>query len=176
MSTDLESLLKERIRDIPDYPKKGILYKDLTPLFKDEHAFALCIDELANRISKKKVDYIAGIEARGFLVGAPVAYKLRKGFIPIRKKGKLPYKTVSMDYTLEYGQQTIEMHEDSLDGKENVVVIDDLLATGGTTRASIDLISSFGANITALAFIVELGYLNGREKLKGHDVISLIKY
>ncbi|HUC38797.1 MAG TPA: adenine phosphoribosyltransferase [Candidatus Acidoferrum sp.] len=169
-------VIKEKIREIPDFPKKGISFKDITPLLQDKRAFALCVDEMARLMSTKDIDYVAGIEARGFLIGAPVAYKLNKGIITIRKKGKLPYKRVSFDYELEYGTSTIEVHEDAVKKGDNIAIVDDLLATGGTAKAAAELIKSLGGNVSLFAFVVELEGLKGREKLAGHDIVSLLKY
>jgi adenine phosphoribosyltransferase len=171
-----ESSMKSRIRSIPNYPKKGIMFYDITTLLKDADAFAKCIDHIAQILDGRKIDYIVGIDARGFIIGAALAYKLKKGFIPIRKKGKLPHKTVSKSYDLEYGTDTIEMHIDAVEKGDNVVVVDDLLATGGTAKAAAELVTGAGANIISLIFLVELKDLKGREKLQDYNIISLIKY
>ncbi|MGD0728668.1 MAG: adenine phosphoribosyltransferase [Candidatus Micrarchaeaceae archaeon] len=171
-----DEYIKSKIRDIPDYPKKGILFKDITPLLKDPDAFAVCMEELASKLDGKSIDYIVGIEARGFIIGSALAYLLKKGFIPIRKEGKLPAQVVKKEYTLEYGTSTIEIHKDAIEKGSNVVIVDDLLATGGTAKAAADLLTEIGANITAIAFVVELSFLNGREKLSDYEIMSLIKY
>lgn len=171
----METVLKSKIRDIADFPKPGIVFKDITPILSDGKVFGKVIDEFANRYSSKKVDAIVGIESRGFLFGASLAYRLSKSFVPVRKKGKLPYKTVETTYDLEYGSATIEMHVDAISPGHRVIVIDDLLATGGTAAAACDLIEKQGGHIIECAFVVELAFLNGREKLK-HSVHALVKY
>lgn len=173
---DLEQSMKQLIRDIPDYPKKGIVFRDITPLLKDYALFTACIDELAKRVKALHADYIVGIEARGFIVGAALAYKLGVGFIPARKKGKLPYDKISINYQLEYGNETIEMHKDSIERNANVLIVDDLLATGGTSLATIQLVKQIGANVIGLAYLIELTDLNGRKRLPVDAVISLARY
>jgi adenine phosphoribosyltransferase len=173
---DIEELLKSRIRSIKDFPKPGIIFRDITPLLKDPIAFGSAVDAIAKYFSEKHVDYVAGIEARGFIVGAAVASKLNVGFVPIRKKGKLPYKTISKDYQLEYNTETIEIHVDAVEPGKKVAVIDDLLATGGTSEAACELIEKLGGEVVGLGFIVELKDLKGREHLKGREVFSLIQY
>lgn len=171
-----QALLRSRIRDVPNYPKKGILFRDITPLLKDSVAFKVAIDWLAQSVAGLDFDYIAGIEARGFIVGSALSYSMSKGFVPIRKKGKLPYKKVSRTYSLEYGTETMEMHEDAVERGSKVLIVDDLLATGGTAKASADLISQIGAKTAGYAFLLELTALGGRKKLEGGKVTSLIKY
>jgi len=171
-----EQSAKKNIRDIVDYPKKGIVFRDITTLIKDKDSFKMCIDEMALRAAGKNIDYIVGIEARGFVTGSALAYKIGKGFIPIRKKGKLPHKTISADYALEYGNATIEIHEDAFEKGSNILITDDLLATGGTAKAAAQLVEQLGGKVVAIAFFVELLDLKGREKLSNYDVISLIKY
>jgi len=171
-----EQFLKGKIRAINDYPKKGIVFRDITTLIKDDTAFMMCIDQLAEELKGRNIDYVVGVEARGFIFGAALAYKMGKGFVPVRKKGKLPYDTVSKEYDLEYASATIEMHKDSIGRGSGVVLIDDLLATGGTAKAAADLISEIGGKVEAIAFIVELEGLKGREKLSSYKIISLIKY
>jgi len=166
----------ERIRPIPDYPKKGILFRDITPLLKDPMAFSMCVDELGERLKGKDIDYIAGIEARGFIIGPPLAYNMGKGFIPIRKKGRLPGATISKEYEKEYGKDAIEMQKDALEEGSSVVIIDDLLAIGDTARAAAGLVKELGASVSAIAFIIELSELGGRERLGGYDIVSLVKY
>jgi adenine phosphoribosyltransferase len=173
---DAEAALRKRIKDLPDYPKKGVIFRDITPLLKDREGFRLCVDELAKRLDPDGIDYVVGIESRGFIVGAALAYAMGKGFIPVRKKGKLPRKTVSVDYELEYGTETIEVHEDSVERGSRVLIADDLLATGGTAAAAADLMSRLGADVVGFAFVVELGYLNGIERLNGAKVTTLVKY
>ncbi len=168
--------LRRYIRDLPDYPVKGVIFRDLTPLFKDEKAFRLAVDRLAAFYRKKKVDVVAAVEARGFIVGAPLALELGVGFVPLRKPGKLPWKKKRMTYKLEYAEESIEIHEDALRKGQKVLLVDDLLATGGTALAAANLIEQLGAKVVGMAFIVELKYLGGRTKLKGYDVKSLLVY
>ncbi len=171
-----KSDLKKHIRDVPDFPKEGIIFKDITTLLKDKDAFKKSIDLLAKKFSKKNIDMVVGVEARGFIFGAALAYKLKAGFVPIRKKGKLPSKTKSVTYDLEYGTDVLEMHEDALSEKSRVLIVDDLLATGGTIQASIELVKSQNATIAGVAFLVELRFLKGKNKLKDLPVYSVIKY
>ena len=173
---DVQTVVGSRIRAIPNYPKPGITFRDITPLLKDGVAFSKSIDMLADSVSGYDFDYISGIEARGFIIASALAYKLGKGFIPIRKKGKLPFDKIGKTYTLEYGKETIEMHKDSVERGSDVLVVDDLLATGGTASAAAELITSLGANVAGFAFIVELSALNGRLKLGSHRISSLIRY
>ncbi|MCA9407526.1 MAG: adenine phosphoribosyltransferase [Candidatus Omnitrophica bacterium] len=171
-----KSDLRNRIRDIPDFPKEGIIFKDITTLLKDKAAFKKSIDILAKKFRKEDIEYVVGVEARGFIFGAALAYKLGVGFIPVRKKGKLPSKTKSITYELEYGTDSLEIHEDALNPQARVLIVDDLLATGGTIKAVSDLVKNQKAVIAGVAFIVELGFLKGKEKLKDLDVYSVIKY
>jgi adenine phosphoribosyltransferase len=166
--------LKAIIRDVPDFPKKGIIFKDITTLLKDSRAFNEAISKLADHFKDREFDYIVGIEARGFIIGAPMALALQKGFVPIRKPGKLPAETISESYELEYGSNTIEMHKDALQPGDRVLLIDDLLATGGTIKAAVDLIEKLGAEVVGLGFLMELSFLDGREKLQGYDIFSLL--
>ncbi|MDE1861206.1 MAG: adenine phosphoribosyltransferase [Candidatus Micrarchaeota archaeon] len=175
-SADVERILREKIRAIPDYPKRGIIFRDITPLLKDKNATKICIDEMAKRLSRYKIDYVVGIEARGFIFGSLLAYKLGAGFVPARKKGKLPYSKISRDYALEYGNETLEMHDDAVERQSNVVVVDDLLATGGTASAAGALVESLGGRVVAYAFVVELKDLGGRSKLTGKDIVSIVTY
>lgn len=168
--------LRSIIRDIPDFPKKGILFKDITTLLAKGALFQQAIDMIAEQYRGKDITKVVAIESRGFIFGAPVAYKLGAGLVPIRKKGKLPYKTISASYSLEYGTDTLEMHEDALKPGERVLIIDDLLATGGTMGAVIELVKKGGGKIAGLSFLIELSFLNGRSKLKDFEVSSLIKY
>ena len=170
------SELKEHIRDIPDFPKKGIIFKDISTLLKNPKAFVKSIDTLAKTFKKSKIKYVVGVEARGFIFGAALAYKLGAGFIPVRKKGKLPYKTKSVTYQLEYGVDTLEIHEDAIPANARVLVVDDLLATGGTVRAVVDLLKSQNVKIVGLAFLVELQFLKGKDKLKDLPIYSVIQY
>ena len=168
--------LKKYIRDIPDFPKEGILFKDISTLLKDPQAFQKSIDTLAQAFKKARVQYVVGVEARGFIFGAALAYKLGAGFIPVRKKGKLPYKTKSVTYQLEYGTGVLEIHEDAVPSGARVLVVDDLLATGGTVRAAVDLLKTQKVKIVGVAFLVELKFLKGKEKLKDLPIYSVIQY
>ncbi|MBF0504418.1 MAG: adenine phosphoribosyltransferase [Candidatus Omnitrophica bacterium] len=168
--------LKKYIRDIPNFPKEGIIFKDISTLIKDPAAFKKSIDTLAGTYKNQRVQYVVGVEARGFIFGAALAYKLGAGFIPVRKKGKLPYKTKKVTYQLEYGVDTLEIHEDAIAPKARVLVVDDLLATGGTVKAVIDLLKEQKAKIVGVAFLVELAFLKGKEKLKDLPIYSVIKY
>ena len=168
--------LRSKIRNIPDFPVKGIQFKDITTLLKDKDAFKYCIDRITEHCKSLNIDYIAGIEARGFIIGAPVAYNLNVGFLLIRKKGRLPAEVESISYELEYGENILEIHRDAFNRGDRIVVIDDLLATGGTTLAVFKLIEKLGGKIIGADFIVELEMLKGREKLNGYDVFSLLKY
>ena len=168
--------LKSAIRDIPGFPKEGIIFKDITTLLKDKNKFKQAVDLFAEKLKNKKIDTILSVEARGFIFGSALAYKLGTGIIPVRKKGKLPYKTNSITYDLEYGKDTLEIHQDAFPKGANVLIVDDLLATGGTSRAVIDLIEKMGGKVAGLIFLIELLPLKGREKLKGYDVFSLITY
>jgi len=168
--------LKEKIRDIPDFPKKGILFKDITTLLKDAQSYRDAVHALVNVVKGKKIDIIVGIESRGFIFGAVVAYQLGKGFAPIRKKGKLPAKTQSVTYALEYGEDTIEIHEDAVSKGTKVLIVDDLLATGGTAHAVVQLIEKLGGKVVGLSFLIELDFLHGREKLDRYDVFSLMHF
>ena len=171
-----KSDLKNRIRDIPDFPKEGIIFKDITTLLKDAEAFKKSVDLLAGKFKKERIDYVVGVEARGFIFGGALAYKLGAGFVPVRKKGKLPAKTKSITYELEYGNDVLEIHEDALGPDTRVLIVDDLLATGGTVKAVCELVKSQKATIAGVAFLVELKFLRGIEKLKDLPVYSVIKY
>ncbi|PLX87363.1 MAG: adenine phosphoribosyltransferase [Desulfuromonas sp.] len=168
--------LKGIIRDIPDFPKQGIIFKDITTLLSDAKSFHRMIDLLAHRYVGEKIDQIVGIEARGFILGSALAYKLGTGITLVRKPGKLPYKTRSISYELEYGSDTLEIHEDAFKPGDKVIVADDLLATGGTMAAVVDLVQEFGAEIRECAFMAELEFLNGRQKLPEGKVFSLLKF
>jgi adenine phosphoribosyltransferase len=177
LSAEKAAWLKESIRDIPNFPKPGIIFKDLTPLLKDVGRFKFVIDSMAEKCRELKPDLIAGIEARGFLLGPTIAFELGLGFVPIRKPGKLPYKVEKLEYALEYGKDCIEVHADAVDAGQKVVIIDDLLATGGTAGAAQKLIETVGGKVVGIGFIVELAFLAGREKLDSNaDVFSLISY
>lgn len=168
--------LKDYIRSIQDYPKEGILFRDITTLLKDKDAFKLAIDKMAEQVKDKKVDLIVGAESRGFLIGSALAYKMNCGFIPVRKKGKLPYKTISEEYALEYGTDTLYMHEDAIKKGDNVLVVDDLIATGGTALAMIKMVEKLGGNVIASSFLIELEELNGRKEIEKYPINVLIKY
>jgi adenine phosphoribosyltransferase len=168
--------LKSYIRNIPGFPKPGILFRDITTLLKDKQAFRSCVNTLAQNYKNKKIDAVVAVEARGFILGGAIAHKLGAGFVPVRKKGKLPYKTASVTYELEYGTDTLEMHEDALNPGDKVLIVDDLLATGGTVKAVTDLVKQRQAKIIGIAFLIELTELKGKDKLKGYPVYSLIKY
>ncbi len=168
--------LASRIRDIADFPKPGIQFKDITTLLKDGPSFKAAIDGLLAQIGDRKVDAVVGMESRGFIFGAPVAYALGVGFVPVRKLGKLPAEVVSVEYDLEYGSATLEMHKDALAPGARVLVVDDLLATGGTVAGTIELVKQLQGEIVALAFLIELTFLKGRERLTGHDIVTLIRY
>ncbi len=172
----LEKLVKAKIREIPDWPKKGVNFKDITPLLEDALLFNKIIDELAKPYFKKKLDKVVGIDARGFILAAALAYKLKKGLAIVRKKGKLPFKTVSKKYILEYSANIIEMHQDAILPGEKVLLVDDVLATGGTMKASVDLVKKLKGKIIGVDFLIELSYLKGRKKLKGYKTRSLVKY
>jgi adenine phosphoribosyltransferase len=168
--------LATRIRDIPDFPKPGILFKDITTILKDGESFRASIDGLLEKIGKRDVDAVVGMESRGFIFGAPIAYKLGVGFVPVRKLGKLPADVVSVEYDLEYGSATLEMHRDALKPGAKVLIVDDLLATGGTVAGTIELVKQLEGEIVACAFLIELTALHGRDKLGGYDVVTLISY
>ena len=168
--------LKNSIRDIVDYPIKGIVFKDITTLLGNADAFKASIDQFMEKVKGKTITKVAGIESRGFMFGAAIADRLNVGFVPIRKLGKLPYKTIKEEYQLEYGTDCVEAHIDAFSYTDHVLLVDDLLATGGTARASANLIRKSGANITAITFLIELGFLNGRMKLPNTEIISLINY
>ncbi len=168
--------LKNYIRSIPDWPKKGVLFRDITPLLADSQAFSAAIDALCGDYSNSGANYVAAVDARGFIFGAAVAQKLRLGFLPIRKKGKLPHEIVSSSYELEYGTDTLEMHRDAMKQADKVLLVDDLLATGGTMSASCKLIEQLKGEIVGISFLIELTDLNGREKLGDYKVSSVIRY
>jgi len=168
--------LKNYIRNIPDFPKPGILFRDITTLLKDKKAFKLVVSSLSNKYKNKKIDVVVAVEARGFILGGAVAENIGAGFVPVRKKGKLPWKTNSVTYALEYGTDTLEMHHDAIKPGDRVLIIDDLLATGGTVKAVTDLVKQLQGKIVGIAFLIELTGLKGKEKLKEFQVYSLIKY
>ena len=170
--TDLERF----IRDIPDFPKPGIMFKDITPMLQDGAAFQRSVDALAEALADVKCDAVLGIESRGFLFGPALALAKGVGFVPVRKPGKLPYKVVSQEYSLEYGTDSIEIHSDALSAGQTVVVVDDLIATGGTASAACDLVEGLGATVAACAFIISLDFLPWRERMGDHDVRALLRY
>lgn len=169
-------MLKELVRDIPDFPKKGIVFKDITPLLHNPASLKEIVDKTSDHYTGQKIDVIVGAEARGFLIGPAVAIRLNAGFVPVRKPGKLPYETESMTYQLEYGTDTLEIHNDAIKPGDNVLMVDDLLATGGTMAACCKLVESLGGKIVGCSFIIELTFLQGRNLLSKHDVFSLIQY
>ena len=168
--------LKTLIREIPDFPKKGILFYDITTLLKDRTGLATLIDKLSEHYLSQKIDLVLGMEARGFIFAPALAYRLNAGFVPVRKPGKLPAECVKFDYALEYGTNTLEVHKDSIQKGQRVLIVDDLLATGGTAEATAKLAEKLGGVIAGLGFVVELDFLNGREKLKNYEVMSLLHY
>jgi len=168
--------LKKYIRIVPDFPKEGISFKDITPLLGDGRAFKIAIDLLAEEINDKEIDLVVGPEARGFVIGGPLAYKLECGFVPVRKKGKLPAETVGAAYELEYGKDELEIHSDAIKPGQKVFIADDLLATGGTMKTTIELVEKLGGQVVGLGFIIELADLEGRRTLEDYDVFSLLEY
>jgi adenine phosphoribosyltransferase len=171
-----QSELIAKIRDIPDFPVRGITFRDITTLLKDAEAFHDSIDRMANRLRPYQPTKIVGIESRGFIFAAPVAYLLDAGFVPARKLGKLPAPTVTAEYALEYGANTVEMHRDAIDVGERVVIVDDLLATGGTTKATIQLVEHLGGQVVAIGYLVELTFLHARESLSKYNVVTALQY
>jgi adenine phosphoribosyltransferase len=178
ITAEQTALFKERIRDIPDFPKPGIVFKDITPLMKDQEVFRMAVEMIVARYKRESIDYIVGIESRGFIFGAPVSYGLHCGFIPVRKPGKLPFETRKQEYELEYGSDALEMHVDAVEPGSRILIVDDLLATGGTVSATTDLVRSAGGDVVAAAFLVELAFLNGRERVaaKGLDIFPLVSF
>ncbi len=176
MASTPEVHLESFIRDIQDFPQQGVLFKDITPLLQNGTAFHASIDRLAAHYAGAGIQTVVGVESRGFIFGAPLAYQLNCGFVPVRKFGKLPSETVSVEYALEYGTNVVEVHKDAIQPGERVLIVDDLLATGGTVSAAMELVEKLGGHIAGIAFLVELTFLKGREQLKGHDVFALIKY
>src|SRR5438309_4123805 len=175
VSVDCEPL-KQLIREVPDFPKPGILFYDITTLLKDKKGFATLIDALSENYIEQGIDMVLGIEARGFIFGPALAYRLNAGFVPVRKPKKLPAATTKWTYDLEYGTDTLEIHKDAIQPGQRVIIVDDLLATGGTAAACVELVKSIGGDVAGLAFVVELDFLNGRQKLNGMDVFSLLHY
>ncbi|MDQ1444750.1 MAG: adenine phosphoribosyltransferase [Acidimicrobiaceae bacterium] len=168
--------LKDHIRDIPDFPRPGVVFKDITPLLADVDAFRFAVDALCDHFSGQSVDKVLGIEARGFIIAAPVAYRFGCGFVPVRKGGKLPWQVEKEEYVLEYGSDLLEVHKDAVAPGERALIVDDVLATGGTASAAVHLVERLGGEVVGLGFVIELGFLGGREKLVGHDLAALIEY
>jgi adenine phosphoribosyltransferase len=164
------------IRDVPDFPKKGILFKDITTLLKDPRAYHQSIDQLTERVRGLAPEAVIGMESRGFIFAAPIAYLLNAGFVPVRKLGKLPGEVISTEYDLEYGTNTLELHRDAVHDGQRVLIVDDLLATGGTVSATIELVERLGGDVVAVAFLVELIELHGRDRLDGYEVVSLLRF
>lgn len=168
--------VEDYVRSIPDFPEKGIIFRDITSVLQDPDGLALAVDGVCALLEDTEYDVVVGPESRGFIFGVPVAYNNHKGFVPIRKKGKLPCETIAADYELEYGRATLEMHRDAIKPGQRVVIVDDLIATGGTTRAMIQLIEQLGGKVVKVVFLMELEGLKGREQLAGYDVDSVIRY
>lgn len=168
--------LKDHVRDVADFPRPGIVFKDITPLLGEAEAFRFTVDTIAGHFAGHRVDKVLGVEARGFIVAAPVAYRFGAGFVPVRKAGKLPWVTETETYDLEYGTDQLEIHRDAVKAGDRVLVVDDVIATGGTVAATIRLVEKLGASVVGLAFVIELAFLGGREKLEGYDAMSLIRY
>jgi len=175
MSADV-AWLADHVRDIPDFPQPGVVFKDITPLLGDATAFLATVNALGDRFQGRRVDRVLGIEARGFILAAPVAYRFGAGFVPVRKAGKLPWEIERQEYELEYGTDLLEIHRDGIAPGEQVLVIDDVMATGGTAAATARLVEKLGGDVIGFGFIIELAFLGGRAKLPGHDVVSLLTY
>lgn len=170
------SILHQSVRDIPDFPHPGVIFKDITPMLADPAAFSSAVDAIVVSFGRGTIDKVVGIEARGFIIAAPVAYHFGAGFVPLRKAGKLPYETMSESYELEYGTETLEVHADAFSPGERVLIVDDVLATGGTARAACNLVEEAGARVEGLAFILELDFLEGIKRVSDYDVVSLLHY
>ncbi len=168
--------LKQKVRSVPDFPKKGIVFRDITTLLKDPAAFSTALDIMYQKYRNTRIDKVVSVEARGFIFGSALAYRLGAGFVPVRKPGKLPAKTTKLEYALEYGTDAVEIHDDAIAPGETVLVHDDLLATGGTIQATCALVERLGGRIAGISFLIELVFLGGREKLKGYDVCSVLQY
>jgi adenine phosphoribosyltransferase len=168
--------LRSLVRDVPDFPQQGIVFKDITPLLGDEVAFSTAIDMIVVHFGRGNVDKVVGIEARGFILSSPVAYHFGAGFVPVRKAGKLPWESEAEEYELEYGTETLEIHRDAFIPSERVLIVDDVLATGGTAQATARLVERLGAKVVGIAFLIELRFLKGREKLEGYEVLSLLSF
>ena len=171
-----EALMKQLIRDVPDFPAPGVMFRDITPVLQDAKAFREVIDSMAECVAPMKADVIVGIESRGFVLGAPIAIQLGLGFVPVRKAGKLPADTIRAKYALEYGTNAVEIHRDALEPGMRVAIVDDLLATGGTAKAAIELVEELGGKVVGVTFLIELDFLHGREPLKGYEICTLINY
>lgn len=176
MATAQTQRLAELVRDIPDFPSPGVVFRDITPLLADHGAFSQCIDAIAAHWEGERIDRVLGIEARGFIVAAPVAYRFGAGFTPVRKAGKLPWNVEREEYALEYGSDLLEIHRDAVQAGERVLIVDDVLATGGTASATVRLAERLGAEVAGLGFLIELSFLDGRSKLTNREVVSLIEY
>ena len=172
---DIERL-KSLVRDVPDFPQDGVIFKDITPLLADEIAFSTVIDLIVMHFGRGNVDKVVGIEARGFIIASPVAYHAGAGFVPVRKKDKLPWHTETAEYTLEYGSACLEIHKDAITPGERVLIVDDVLATGGTARATADLVERIGGKVVGVACLIELGFLKGRSQLEDYDLFTLLNY
>ena len=175
MGTDA-GWLKEYLRDIPDFPRPGVVFKDITPLLGRADAFRFAVDTIGDHFDGRPIDKVLGVEARGFIVAAPIAYRFGAGFVPVRKAGKLPWEIEQQEYELEYGTDVLEVHRDAVHPGESVVIVDDVLATGGTAAATVRLVERLGGTVIGLGFIVELAFLTGRSRLEGYDAVSLITY
>jgi adenine phosphoribosyltransferase len=168
--------LKALVRDVPDFPQEGIVFKDITPLLADELAFSTVIDLIVVHFGRGNVDKVVGIEARGFIIASPVAYHFGAGFVPVRKKDKLPWETEAAEYALEYGTATLEIHRDAVEPGERVLIVDDVLATGGTSKATADLVERIGGKVVGISCLIELDFLHGRDRLDGYDLFTLLRY
>jgi adenine phosphoribosyltransferase len=168
--------LRAKIREVPDFPKPGILFYDITTLLKDPEAFREVVDRMADQVGGKQIDIVVGMESRGFIFSAPLAYKIGAGFVPVRKLGKLPAETIEVEYQLEYGSATLEIHRDAIESGQRVLIVDDLLATGGTVHGTIELVRRLGGEIVGLSFMVELSFLKGRDSLREFDINALLTY
>jgi adenine phosphoribosyltransferase len=176
LDPEREAWLKQFIRAIPDYPEPGILFRDITPLLQNPEALRYVIEAMVTRYRDMEIEQVVGIESRGFIFGTPLAYLLGTGFVPVRKKGKLPHETYSVEYDLEYGSNVLEIHRDALTQGQRTLIVDDLLATGGTTAGTVQLVEQLGAQVVSLTFLIELEALKGRDRLAGHDVFALLKF
>ena len=173
---EIKDSIVKAVRDIPDFPVKGVIFKDITPILSDIDLYNKIVETIVDKYKDKNITKIAALESRGFIFGISIAQKLNVPFVPVRKKGKLPYKTISATYSLEYGTATVEMHIDALNDKDNVLIVDDLLATGGTASAAIELVKKMNATVAACAFVIELTFLNGKERLKDIEYSSIVQY